>query len=115
MDENMVRNLACSCGSKEAGLVFIPSEDRYQCANCICRVYAALSDFSVNVYTCNEFKGHWPVGAAAVVVAKDKPQAVRLLKAELKRSGLEQDISAKKLNLVSTAVPTVIMLHDGDY
>ena len=69
----------------------------------------------MNVYTCNEFEGHWPVGTAAIVVANDKRQAVRLLKAELKKSGLEQEISAKKLHLVSTVTPTVIVLRDGEY
>lgn len=31
----------CSCGSRACGLVWISSEDRYQCGECLNKVYAA--------------------------------------------------------------------------
>lgn len=36
----------CSCGSTQAGLIFIPDENRYQCGDCICRAYADLAEIS---------------------------------------------------------------------
>ena len=69
----------------------------------------------MNIYTSTDFKGHWPVGVAAVVIAKDKRQAVRLLKASLKEVGLEQEIFAKNLDLISADDPKAILLCDGTY
>lgn len=37
MDRKVLNSLACSCGSKAAGLIFITAEDRYQCGDCIQR------------------------------------------------------------------------------
>lgn len=33
----------CTCGSKEAGLIWISEENRYQCGTCIQKVYAKLA------------------------------------------------------------------------
>lgn len=45
MDQKVVNSLACSCGSKEAGLIFITAENRYQCGDCIKKAYAALREY----------------------------------------------------------------------
>lgn len=42
----MVELPECSCGSKQAGLIFIRDENRYQCGNCVCRAYADLAEIS---------------------------------------------------------------------
>ena len=69
----------------------------------------------MNVYTHNGFTGRWPVPTAAVVVAKDKRHAVRLLQSKLKTQDLEQKISAKDFTLVSADTADVIILSGGDY
>ncbi len=69
----------------------------------------------MNIYTSTDFRGHWPVGVAAIIVAKDKRQGVRLLEADLKKRGLEQKVSAKDLVLISTDLPQVLVLNDGEY
>ena len=67
----------------------------------------------MKVWTCNDFKGHWPVGAAAVVVAPSREEAKRLLLAELDANGLHQkaDIDLQAVPLV----PLVRILFDGNY
>lgn len=69
----------------------------------------------MNVYTCNNFKGHWPVGSAAVVVAEDSDQARMLLNTELKLRGLKQDVDKLKLVRLRTLTEKVRILCDGDY
>ena len=77
-----------------------------------------MSDLaSMNVYTHNSFIGKWAksIPTAAVVVAKNKRHAVRLLKSKLKEQDLEQKISAKDFTLVPADIANVIILSDGDY
>ncbi len=68
----------------------------------------------LRVWTCNEFRGHWPVGAAAVVVAGTRDEAEALLLDRLRAEGLPQDE-----HLDMQAVPMqdgiVRILCDGDY
>lgn len=42
----MVDAPECICGSKKAGLIYIPARDQYQCGDCICKAYAVLSKIS---------------------------------------------------------------------
>ena len=77
----------------------------------------------MRAYVCTNFKGHWPVGTAAVMVANDRGHALRLLTAELDKHGLEpvkadaegpltlDDIEGP-LNL---AAPGARILLDGNY
>lgn len=69
----------------------------------------------MNVYTHNQFTGLYPVPTAAIVIAKDKRQAILLLQAELADISLAQKILAKDLHLVSTEEKGVIILSNGDY
>ena len=69
----------------------------------------------MNIYTYTDFKGHWPVGVAAVMVAENRDQAVELLEKRLNRIGLAQTIDSKKVILVSTSSPHVLILNDGNY
>lgn len=68
----------------------------------------------MNVYYSKDFEGHYPVGAAALVVAKNKGAARKLLDQQLDSEGLKQS-KPYTLHKVSVSVPRVIMLLDGDY
>lgn len=68
------------------------------------------------IYTCNAFKGFYPVGSAAVIEAADAAQAARLLNARLHDIGLAGDV------LESDMIPfpkhdreSVRILCDGNY
>ena len=68
----------------------------------------------MNVYYTTDFEGHWPVGTSAVIVAKDKRQASKMLLKHLTSVGLVQkeEITIEKLDI---KIPLVIVLQDGDY
>ena len=70
------------------------------------------------VYYIKGFKGHYPVGTAAVVVANDRVEAVNLLVIEARKHGLTLDL--KDLNptdfvQLDTVMPHCVILNDGDY
>ena len=69
----------------------------------------------MNVYTCTSFRGHWPVGVSAIVVASDVEEAAQLLSADLASQGLAQEITADRLEILDTNSPGVLVLNDGDY
>lgn len=68
----------------------------------------------MKIYSCT-FNGHWPVGAAAIIVAPDKDAAKALMKAALKEQGL--DVKNPDLELVEVDKKTmaVHILLNGDY
>lgn len=68
----------------------------------------------LNVYTCTDFKGYWPVGVAAVVVARDLSAARRILSEALASRGLQlrDDNEIKRVEL---NVAHALILRDGDY
>ena len=68
----------------------------------------------MNVYTCNTFHGHWPVGTAAVVVAKDEAEARNLLSIELLKQGLGLSDFDELVELDLTK-PQATILNNGDY
>lgn len=71
----------------------------------------------MNIYTNTTFRGHWPVGTAAVVRAETDVEAAELLSEMLKEYGLEQTVMPKDMILFPDhpkAVP-VRILNDGDY
>lgn len=69
----------------------------------------------MNVYITTNFTGHWPVGTAAVVIAKDKGHARRQLAPELERRGLEQDMSKIEFEKLDTNEYGAHVLLDGNY
>ena len=69
----------------------------------------------MNVYTCNTFRGHWPVGTAAVVVAQTPEMAAESLEIYLGNNGLAQTIKPEQMERLSTYVPTIRILNDGNY
>lgn len=69
----------------------------------------------MNVYTCNDFPGHWPVWTAAVVVAPNEEFARGLLATEMTKRGLMSGWQTCTLVLLNVSEPQAIILRDGDY
>ena len=71
----------------------------------------------MNVYTNTTFEGHWPVGTAAVIVAKTAKQAAEQLNNKLEARGLLQEVPVKadEMFLISTRSPSVYILASGNY
>jgi len=72
----------------------------------------------MKVFTFTNFKGHYPVGTAAVVVAKNLHDAAGLLNVELSEAGLPLvDPCDKDVNItqVDTTTQNVDVLLDGNY
>lgn len=68
----------------------------------------------MKIWTNNSFKGFYPVGTAAVIVAESKKKAVNYLDKALKEIGLEKSCpdDMKELLIVEGNVQ---ILHDGNY
>lgn len=68
----------------------------------------------MKVYTCDNFEGHYPVGAAAVIVAANPLAAKLMLEDHLREIGLPQtkpNLEIKELPMK----PGVTVLVDGNY
>ncbi len=69
----------------------------------------------MKVFTCSNFKGHNPVGVAAVVVAKDEAAARLQLDIQLRAAGLPGMEAECGLTQVRTDRRSVEILCDGNY
>ena len=69
----------------------------------------------LKLFTCNSFKGHYPTGTAAVVLAPSEEEAAALLEKELKNMGLAQSIKPDQMNYCKFSNSKVIILNDGNY
>lgn len=69
----------------------------------------------MKVFYNRDFKGHYPVGVSAVVIAPDHIEAARLLRNELSSCGLDQRVDPSEMFELDTSVPFAIVLQDGDY
>jgi len=70
----------------------------------------------MRIFTCTNFKGHYPVGAAAVIVANTEAEAETLLELELERIGLPQERHWQpELIELSPNFPGATILVNGDY
>lgn len=69
----------------------------------------------MRVWTCNDFKGYWPVGSAAVVVADSESEARAALDDELRRMGLDGLRDRDEVVELDTTSPRVSVLWDGNY
>lgn len=70
------------------------------------------------IFTCNNFRGHYSIGTAAVIIAYDSRHAKQLLLAECKRIGIpqdEEDIERIKIEKISSTVHAAHILGDGNY
>lgn len=70
----------------------------------------------MKVFTTTAFKGHYPVGVSAVIIANDRGHASRLLDQELPKVGLPpQQLNIGDFHEVSLDNSIAIILQDGDY
>lgn len=69
----------------------------------------------MQTWTCNNFKGHYPVGVGAVVTAKTIEQACLKLEIELAEHGITQKVLPTQLVLFPTKNCHVRILADGNY
>jgi len=69
----------------------------------------------MKTWTINNFKGHWPVGTAAVVTAESVEMAIIWLEKRLDEEGLPQTIKPEQLIPVVTSSRWVRILNDGEY
>ena len=69
----------------------------------------------MNVWTCNSFRGHWPVPTAATVTAESVEMAIALLERVLADQGLPQTIKPEQLIPLSLSTRNVRILSDGEY
>lgn len=73
---------------------------------------------SYNVYSCTNFRGHYPVGAAAVIVAQHPVQARSRLYNALVKAGLaptHAEAADWIFKLIDIKVPEAFILNDGNY
>jgi len=70
---------------------------------------------SKKLYICTGFRGHYPVGTAAIVLASHPKEAANLLEAALKEQGVAQSISVAELAEAFLHVSSALILNNGDY
>ncbi len=73
-----------------------------------------MSSIKLKVFYCTDFEGHYPVGAAAIVVAKDVDDACHLLKEKLRAKGLDLRTTDDVIE-INTDHSYAKILLDGDY
>ncbi len=64
----------------------------------------------MKVYYSNDFSGHYPVGASAIVRAENAEEAQRLISEALEQAGLKFNGT-----LTEFRGKGVVILQDGDY
>jgi len=70
----------------------------------------------MTIYTCNQFTGHYPVGAAAIVSANTPKEAADLLNVALIKQGLPGDAEATDMiPFPDHHTEVVRVLVDGSY
>ena len=69
----------------------------------------------LKIYECSKFKGHYPVGTSAIIVAYNIHQAARMLEERLEKAGIPQKIHAERLTVLPSHEPNCFILQDGDY
>lgn len=70
----------------------------------------------MKVYVTTGFRGHYPVGTAAVVVAENEEQALLMLNVELRDYGLgPTTLEDAAFHKVDTRTAKALVLNDGNY
>lgn len=69
----------------------------------------------MRVFYTNDFRGHWPVGTSAVIVARNLDEAYVLMNNQLCAMGLSKDNSEFTIKELLTDSTRVVVLQDGDY
>lgn len=71
----------------------------------------------MKVFTCDNFRGHWPVGTAALIVAESEIDAINQLIEECDNAGIPQDakdIARLKVREVCIQKPTTVIIRNGE-
>ena len=69
----------------------------------------------MKVWTCTNFKGHWPVGTAAVILASTEGEALHLLDEAVQKRGLPPLNETCEMVEVTMQAPRAVILCDGNY
>ncbi len=69
----------------------------------------------MKVWLNDRFKGAYPIGTSAIVVAATAEDAAQLLKADLKEQGLGDDVTPEQFELLKTNKPHVVVHSYGNY
>lgn len=71
----------------------------------------------LKVFYTDDFKGHYPVGTSAIVLAETKEEAKLLLDEELRKVGLlEKNKDGYEIyELPHKGKPVALIINDGDY
>jgi hypothetical protein len=69
----------------------------------------------MKTWTCNNFKGFWPVGTSLVVTADNIDLAIALVEAELEKEGLPQTVKPEQLVPLPTRHRYIRILNNGSY
>lgn len=67
------------------------------------------------IFINRKFKGHYPVGTAAVVCAKTPEEAAHYLEVRLRGLGLEQKILPEDMERFKSVPGNCNVLNDGNY
>jgi hypothetical protein len=71
----------------------------------------------MKVYTCTAFKGHYPVGTSAIVVAENRSHAAHLLTLQIIANSLPEQmpLSFEDMVEVDLTICGATILNDGNY
>lgn len=69
----------------------------------------------MKVFTCTDFRGHYPVGSAAVVVASNEVEAEQYLRDLLNEEGLGHDPEPLTMVELDMSTTKAVVLCNGDY
>jgi len=72
---------------------------------------------ALKIYVNREFVGHWPVGTSAVIAARDRGHAKRLLLATLpiELAQKNRDLELDTFEQFDSEIAKAVVLQDGDY
>lgn len=69
----------------------------------------------MRVFYSNDFRGFYPVGTSAVIVARDLDEAFVLMTSSLIAAGLGDDNKDFTIKELKTDSTSVVILQNGDY
>lgn len=70
----------------------------------------------MKLFTCIDHDGHWPVGVASIIVARNETEAKKLLDEVLHEDGLETfEKKPYTLQEIDLNKPKAVLLHSGEY
>lgn len=69
----------------------------------------------LRIYACNNFRGHYPAGTSAIMIAKTREDAAELLEQHLMKQGLSQLISTEQIFEIDSSTEQAVIFSNGDY